>query len=118
MTLRQCLYISKIYLRVFFYVILFICFLSGTSNSQWIPSPNLDGSIVQALTAKGNDVFAGTYSGGAFRSVNGGEWIRINSGLNGHLNVAALNVKDLRIFAGTFSGGIFYSDNNGENWIQ
>lgn len=104
--------------RIISLSIFLICISTRFASAQWTQIANLSGSVVQALAVNGNDVYAGTYNGGIFRSINVGNWIQINSGLNNNLNVAALAVNSSRIFAGTFSGGVFYSTNNGDNWIQ
>jgi ligand-binding sensor domain-containing protein len=64
-----------------------------------------------------NQLFAGTYGGGIFRSTNNGlSWISSNTGL-GSLFVRKLTVNGSNLFAGT-EGGIYRSQNNGNSWTE
>jgi len=70
-----------------------------------------------AINSSG-DVFAGTWSGGVFRSTNNGvDWVSVNAGLNNN------NVKTLEIGSNGFvyigtQEGFFRSTDNGNSWTQ
>jgi photosystem II stability/assembly factor-like uncharacterized protein len=63
------------------------------------------------------DVFAGTISGGVYRSTdNGNSWTAVNNGVT-NFNVGAFAINSSgHIFASTFGGGVFRSMDNGESW--
>ncbi len=106
-------------------------FLSTNNGTNWIKTNNddfpkvannmnrLSGVVpVNALVASEGTLFAGTNSGGVYRSTdNGNEWVAINNGLingNGYY-VNALAISDTIIYAGTF-GGVYQTTNNGDIW--
>lgn len=71
---------------------------------------------VYALTNNGNNIFAGTYQQGVYRSTdNGDSWQSVNNGL-GNNTVITFCTKNNKIFAGT-EGGIYATTNNGDNWF-
>jgi hypothetical protein len=71
--------------------------------------------MVNCITVRGNNVFAGT-PGGIARSTNNGiTWVQIFSGAG---NTPGLLVKDSMIFAGSNGYGVYLSTNYGLNWIQ
>ena len=73
-------------------------------------------TIVYAFAVLGTNIFAGTSSGGVFRSTNNGtSWTEVNSGLT-NTSIQALTVLGTNLFAGTYNGGVFLSTNNGTNW--
>jgi len=74
---------------------------------------------VQALVVNsGNYIFAGTYSGGIFRSSsNGSSWLAINNGLT-DLHIQALAARGNIVFAATDGAGVFKSTDNGASWIS
>ena len=61
-------------------------------------------------------LYAGTDSGGVFKSTNGGEsWTAVNAGLT-NTTVLALAIDPsapATLYAGTFGGGVFKSSNGG-----
>ncbi len=66
-------------------------------------------------------VYAGTWGGGVFRSLDGGaNWTRINQGLtNLVVTCVAVNpVNPSNVLVGTFEGGIFWSTNGGDSWAS
>jgi photosystem II stability/assembly factor-like uncharacterized protein len=84
-------------------------------------------TIISALTVNGNNIFAGTWIDGIFRSTDKGKnWVRKSNGIpfvvkmetdtgyNAIVNVIIMS--DDTIYAGT-SKGVYKSTNNGENWI-
>ena len=61
-------------------------------------------------------LFAGTETGGVFRSTDGGQsWTSVNQGLE-EKRILTLAVKGASLFAGTDGKGMFRSDDNGANW--
>ncbi len=90
-------------------------FLSTDNSANWTPIDNgLSDLSIQALSADGSKVYAGT-SSGVFVSTNAGSsWNLSNAGLT-NLQVNALASDDSFLFAGT-SGGVFRSSDNGATW--
>jgi hypothetical protein len=87
------------------------------AGAQWVQTngPTIGGAV-QALVVNGNNIFAGTASGGVFRSTDSGtNWTQINSGLT-NTTVNALAMSGSNIFAGTNGGGVFLSTDTGSNW--
>jgi photosystem II stability/assembly factor-like uncharacterized protein len=75
--------------------------------------------IVDALAISGSNIFAGTYGGGIYLSMNNGvSWLPVNSGLHNHETINSLVVKGSNIFAGTTHSGVYISTNNGATWSQ
>ncbi len=66
-----------------------------------------------------NTLYAGTDSGGVFKTTNGGQsWTEANSGL-GKKNVHILAIDPqtpTTLYAGTLDGGVFKSMNGGGSW--
>ena len=64
-------------------------------------------------------LYAGTYGGGVFKSVDGGSsWSAINTGLS-NTNVYSLAIDPFvpsTLYAGTIGGGVFKSVDGGSNW--
>ena len=72
-------------------------------------------SILSAV--RWNINLAGTYGGGVFVSINGGEsWKPVNMGLS-NKNIYSLIVSGTNVFAGT-SDGVFVSSNDGKSWSE
>ena len=86
------------------------------AKAQWVEMNNglYGGNITSiAVTASGNNIFAGT-PGGVFMSTNNGSsWTK--TGLTS-INVQSLASSGNNIFAGTKNNGIFLSTNNGSSW--
>jgi len=97
------------------FCISFLClFLVSTAHGQWTQVDGLYGGEVLSLAVSGSTYFAGTNSGGVFRStMNNGKWTV--AGLATH-QVNALAVNGTTIFAGTFDKGVFRSTDDGETW--
>lgn len=71
---------------------------------------------VSSFAGIGSTIFAGTSSGGAYRSTNNGDsWIQTNSGLTSPF-VNTLAVVNGVLLAGTQNAGVFRSTDNGNNW--
>ena len=85
----------------------------------WQPTngPNAADLRALAINASGH-IFAASYGGGIFRSMdNGDNWTAVNRGLaNTNVRALAIDPTSGHIFAGTDGGGIFRSMNNGDNW--
>jgi len=85
----------------------------------WQPTngPNAADLRALAINVSGH-IFAASYGGGIFRSMdNGNSWIAVNSGLtNTNVRALAINSTSGYIFAGTGGGGIFRSMDNGASW--
>lgn len=64
----------------------------------------------------GSNIFAATWGGGIFLSVNGeNSWTPINNGLPSVLFIRKLQVSDTKIIAAT-SYGVYITTNKGNNW--
>jgi alpha-tubulin suppressor-like RCC1 family protein len=94
---------------------------SSTAETTW-QSIGPFGGIVISLAidpTKTQTVFAGTYGGGVFKTINGGaSWIVANAGLtNKFIYSLAIDPSNSQtIYAGTVSG-IYKSTNGGASWI-
>jgi hypothetical protein len=92
--------------------------LCPNAHAQWVQTSGPCGGTTWALTLKGTDLFAGLYSGGVYRSTNGGtDWAQANTGLVSN-GVRALAVRGSLLFAGTIGYGVFRSTNDGGEWMQ
>ena len=95
-----------------------------SDNIDWTPVGGPDGGMVNALhaTPEGT-LFAGTLTGGIFRSTDGGEtWVSASKGLrvyenNGLPSISTLTQKGNNLYAST-GDGLFYSTNGGDSWQQ
>jgi photosystem II stability/assembly factor-like uncharacterized protein len=82
---------------------------------QWEQTNGPYGGNITCFVTSGTMIFAGTDTGGMFRSLDNGEhWIQINTGLAGR-NISSLVVRGTTLFAGT-DNGIFRSTDNGTSW--
>jgi photosystem II stability/assembly factor-like uncharacterized protein len=91
-----------------------------------------EGGTIQTLVIDPDSpttIYAGTSSGGVFKSVDSGNsWIAVNAGLSSlEISVLAINPSEpLTIYAGTPStlsagiryGGVYKTSNGGQNWSQ
>jgi uncharacterized protein (TIGR03437 family) len=71
---------------------------------------------IERMIAVGNDVYAGTFGSGVFRSSdNGQSWISVNNGaLQSQLFIGAMTSVGNTVWAGAF--GAFFSNDKGANW--
>lgn len=101
----------------FLFPMLFVSACVNPLFAQWVQTNGPHAQLVQCLAASGENLFAGTYGGGAlFLSTDkGASWTQANSGLTDTL-VFALAVSPQYLFAGTNGGGIFLSSNEGASW--
>ncbi len=90
-------------------------YLSTDYGDSWTKVNNgLTGKLVYALAVKGNEIFAGTFNQGVFRSNNNGtSWT--HTSLN--MDVTALTVVDTNLFVGTWSQGIYRLVNQDSTWL-
>lgn len=93
-----------------------IIFLPQNAKAQWVQTSGpTTGGAVQALAVNGNIIFAGTASGGVFRSSDSGiSWTAVNSGL-ATTNISALAISGSNVFVATGSL-VYLSTNNGASW--
>lgn len=93
--------------------------LPFSARAQWQKTTGIN-DRVNAITAKDTVFFAGTDTGGVFRSLDKGlHWTATNGNI-GNKNIKSLVVHNNRLVAGIgngFSGAVYYSDNNGASWI-
>lgn len=100
-------------------VIFIIHFTLITENSfsQWVQMSNgMENRMVSALDVSGNNLFAGTWSEGVWKSTNNGEnWMQ--TALNNR-RVYSIIIRGDTILAGTHVAGVWISTNSGANWAQ
>ncbi len=55
---------------------------ANIANAQWQQANGPYGGIIHCIETSGTNIFAGTFGGGMFLSINkGSDWIEINNGL-------------------------------------
>ncbi len=101
--------------RLLLFVFISISFLHF-SHAQW-KKVGIEGNDVFILTSNGTDIWAGTQSGGVFRSIDGGDnWTPCNNGLT-YLNIRSFLIKDSTLFLGlNGSTGVYRSTDSGAHW--
>jgi photosystem II stability/assembly factor-like uncharacterized protein len=100
-------------------VLPFLCVVIFSNHiyAAWTLTNGPYGGNVTALAKEGNNIYAGTYGGGVFRSTdNGNSWMVENNGLP-ELHIAAFAIKDHNVFAGT-TNGVFLSQDSGNSWKE
>lgn len=92
--------------------------LSFSQQNFWEPTNGPTGGSIQALASNYQYVFAGSWTGGVFRSSdNGFTWLAVNTGLTDtHILSIAVGKGD-NVYIGNYDG-IFRSTNNGNNWYK
>lgn len=110
-------------------------FRSDDGGFNWVDTgllvSNLDTRQLGISPGYANDhtIFLGTgrawdwYSGGVYRSTNGGNsWTAINNGLTyqeiGALAISPNYQNDHTLFITAWSGGVFRSTNGGDSWVE
>lgn len=96
--------------------------LSWTESNSGLP----DSTIITALAAKDNTIYAGTFDRGIYQSTdNGATWKALNNGLPEISFVTSIAIKEDKIFAVAYNlngddhlseSGIFISTDNGDSW--
>jgi hypothetical protein len=95
-----------------------IVLLCPFASAQWVHTSIPNSGQVNCFAVSGSNLFAGTFDGGVFLSINNGtSWAAVNTGLT-DTSVMALLVSDKNLFAGTYDGGVFLSTNNGTSWTN
>lgn len=86
------------------------------SNWELVNSGLTNVNYVMSLHSNENDIYAGTFYKGLFKSTNNGNiWNLI--GLN-NTDIRAILKNGNLLFVGTDTEGMFYSSNEGANWIE
>ena len=77
-------------------------YISSDNGSNWTSVSNgLPVQTINALTASGSNIFAGTYPGVYLSTNNGTNWIIKNQGFNPSPQIWALLISNSYIYAGT-----------------
>jgi hypothetical protein len=85
------------------------------ANAQWVQTNGPYGGCISSFTANANYLFAGTQTGGVYRSERSPLlWQAMNVGLT-DMEIVSLSAVGGTLFAGT-TEGLFRSLNNGSNW--
>lgn len=94
--------------------------LSITVSAKWAKTSGIEGGFVNALVSDGGTIYAGTFGGGVYRSLDDGlSWTPANTGLaDTALFITALEAFDGALYAGTISDGVFRSDDGGGSWTR
>ncbi len=94
-------------------------FKSSNGGYNWdAVNTGLQDSVVLALAANENSIFAGTKGDGLYKTDNWGEsWYKANNGITCDTINSLYSLNDI-LFAGTYSKGIFRSTNSGANWTS
>jgi len=97
-------------------ILLILFLLTNYSISQFVPTSGPTGAgPINALYLNSTYIFAGTTSGGVYRSSNNGNnWIQVNNGMTAD-NVNSLGGSGSTVYAG-LNSGLYKSTNNGNNW--
>ncbi len=109
----------KNFLLLFCFIIVTAFFLQNEIYAQWTHT-GPEGGEVRAFCASGTNIFTAPWSGGIYRSTDGGaDWTEVNNGLvDINIRVTALFAFGTNIFAGTWGSGVFLSTDNGDSWVD
>ena len=103
-------------MKHFISLLIILFFFHTNLFSQWQNCNGPDGGSLNALTNNGTFVFAGTVSGGFYKSSDDGStWLQANYGLT-NTTINCLVIKDQYVFAGTL-GGVFRLPPSGASWV-
>jgi hypothetical protein len=93
--------------------------LSNNMNAQWQRINGLYGGHIKCFATDGTNLFAGTYGGGVYLSINNGNsWNPVNNGILSDItytSVGSIIIVGANMYAGT-NHGIYQSSNNGGTW--
>ncbi|MCX6165943.1 MAG: T9SS type A sorting domain-containing protein [Ignavibacteriae bacterium] len=105
---------------ILFFVFIAIFYLHKDSFAQWEQMGGPYRASVYKLCLLGNNLYAGTYDGGIYRSTNyGSYWFPVNNGLlYSNSEVNNITVNGNKLFACLYSKGIFCSLDSGKSWYQ
>lgn len=93
-------------------------FLSTDNGATWTQVNNgLTDHHVDAITAIGSNIFAGTGSGVFMSTDNGSNWTKVSAGLPS-TEVISLASNGTDLFAGLWGNPGYTSPNNGDGWLQ
>jgi photosystem II stability/assembly factor-like uncharacterized protein len=97
-------------------IFLILSFFAATAWSQWVKVSNgFNNADIFTIRVKGDNIFAGTYGGGVFKSTNNGlNWSQTS--LDNYI-IDAMLIKDSAIVCGSNGKGIFISSDNGNSWF-
>ncbi len=86
------------------------------THGQWVPTSGPGGGKITSLAVGTSDMFAGTWTGGVFRSTNNGVgWTSISNNMSS-LMVRSILYDGSTLFVATSDSGIFRSTNSGASW--
>ena len=90
----------------------------GFRRSSWTEAnAGLPVLPILALASNGQDLYAGAFSEGVYRSTNNGmSWFSASNGLPDTSYVSFLVADSNRVFAGMSMSGVYYSSDYGANW--
>ena len=94
-------------------------FTSASSNWQQTGLGGYNVQSVAVFPGDGQIVYAGTDSGGVFKTTDGGtSWTAINAGLtNSDVRCLAIDPANSQVvYAGTWGGGVFKTTDGGTSW--
>lgn len=98
-------------------VLLLIVCVSANSRAQWRQTNGPLGGMIHSLATNGTILFAGSVSGGVYRSTDSGaHWSAMNNGLT-NTAINALLSRDGDLFAAT-NNGVFRSKDSGASWMS
>lgn len=89
-------------------------------SAKWAKTSGLEGGFVMALLSEGGAVYAATFGGGVYRSIDDAQsWSPVNTGLTSFaLYTLALHSDANAIYLGTLNDGVYRSDDGGAIWIK
>ena len=94
----------------------FAYIVNGFGQLSWQPTNSIDSFMVSSLLSHGNELYAGMFGAGVYKTDDEGEtWEECNNGLTS-LIVRVLEKKGNTLYAGTKEAGIFKSTNKGKTW--
>ncbi len=107
-------------IRLFLGVLLLVFISLSCLRAAWeVPETGTEGDVKQIITFQ-DKLFAASYSGGVYLTINNGlQWIPRNTGLGiDTVHVNCISSVDNSIFIGTDKYGIFKTTNLGDKWEQ
>lgn len=100
--------------------ILYLPLVKRTVLQDWIGP---DGGLISAIVIdpqNPTNVFAGSWGGGVYKSIDGGvTWMRASQGL-GNLIIVSMGIDPANpsiLYAGTYRGKVYKSNDSGATWI-